>query len=149
VWLALAMLFSVLFRSPATAVLSAFGLWFFLTVLWPPLAPHIVGIFINTPISTADDLLGQLAIVQGFSRVSPGTLFGEIVTVVLDPEVGSTQQPLLASLNLRLVDGSIGGNLPLMQSLMIVWPQIVALIASTIVLFVISYVIFQRQEVRA
>ena len=39
--------------------------------------------------------------------------------------------------------------LPLGESLMIAWPQSVVLVASTIVLFVASYVVFQRQEVRA
>jgi ABC-2 type transport system permease protein len=43
----------------------------------------------------------------------------------------------------------IGAPLPLTQSLQIAWPAIVGLIGSTIVLFVIGYVIFQRQEVRA
>src|SRR5919199_3207036 len=38
VWLAVAMLFSVLFRSPATAALSALGLWLFFSLLWPMLA---------------------------------------------------------------------------------------------------------------
>ena len=38
VWLSLAMLFSVLFRSTATAALSALGLWLFLALLWPALA---------------------------------------------------------------------------------------------------------------
>ena len=33
--------------------------------------------------------------------------------------------------------------------MLIAWPQIVGLIASTIVLFVAGYVVFQRQEVRA
>ena len=36
-----------------------------------------------------------------------------------------------------------------LQSVLIVWPQIVGLIAGTILLFVIGYVVFQRQEVRA
>jgi ABC-2 type transport system permease protein len=43
----------------------------------------------------------------------------------------------------------IGAPLPLAQSLMLAWPQAVSLIAGTIVLFVIGYVSFQRQEVRA
>ena len=38
VWLALAMLFSVFFRSTATAALVALGLWLFLALLWPALA---------------------------------------------------------------------------------------------------------------
>ena len=49
----------------------------------------------------------------------------------------------------QLQGAVIGAPLPLAQSLLIVWPQIVSLIASTIVLFVIGYIIFQRQEVRA
>ena len=88
---------------------------------------------------------------QAFRRLSPGALFGEIVTVLLDPAVRSTQQSQLAAMGLALVEpGSIpGAPLPLLQSLLIVWPQIVSLVAGTIVLFVIGYVIFQRQEVRA
>ena len=36
-----------------------------------------------------------------------------------------------------------------MQSILSAWPQIVSLIAGTILLFVVGYVAFQRQEVRA
>jgi ABC-2 type transport system permease protein len=32
---------------------------------------------------------------------------------------------------------------------MIAWPQIVSLIAGMIMLYVVGYVVFQRQEVRA
>jgi ABC-2 type transport system permease protein len=43
----------------------------------------------------------------------------------------------------------MGAPLPLGESVMIAWPQTVSLIAATIVLFVLGYVLFQRQEVRA
>jgi len=43
----------------------------------------------------------------------------------------------------------MGAPLPLGESLIIAWPQTVALIAGTIVLFVAGYIVFQRQEVRA
>jgi ABC-2 type transport system permease protein len=39
--------------------------------------------------------------------------------------------------------------LPLGQSLIIAWPQMVGLLAGTILLFSVGYVVFQRQEVRA
>jgi ABC-2 type transport system permease protein len=151
VWLAVALLFSIVFRSAATAALVSLGLWLFLTFLWPMLAPYLAIPFISDSITSSSDLLGQLGILQGFSRVSPGALYAEIVGVLLDPAVRSTQQPLLASLGLALVQpGSIpGAPLPLMQSLLIVWPQTVSMIAAVIVLFVIGYVVFQRQEVRA
>jgi ABC-2 type transport system permease protein len=43
----------------------------------------------------------------------------------------------------------MGAPLPLGQSLLVAWPQMVGLIAGTIMLFVAGYVAFQRQEVRA
>jgi ABC-2 type transport system permease protein len=151
VWLALALLLSILFRSAATAALVALGIWLFLTMLWPMLSPYLASMFVSDSITTTTDLLNQLNILQGFARLSPGTLFGEIVGVLLDPTVRSTQQPLLASLGLMLLQpGSIpGAPLPLMQSLLIVWPQTVAMVATAILLFVIGYVSFQRQEIRA
>src|SRR3984893_13438493 len=38
VWLSLALLVSIVFRSPATAALITLGLWLFLTILWPLLS---------------------------------------------------------------------------------------------------------------
>ena len=151
VWLALALFFSIVFRSAATAALAALGLWLFLTILWPLIAPFLAALFVSDTVATPAELLSHLGVMQAFARVSPGALFGEIVGVLLDPTVRSTQQPLLASLGLALVQpGSVpGAPLPLLQSIEVVWPQIVGMIAGAIFLFVIGYVIFQRQEVRA
>jgi len=151
VWLAPAMLLSTVFRSPATAALAALGLWLFLTILWPIFSPWMAGLFASREITSAEDLLSALSVRQAFARASPSALFGEIVSVVLDPSVRSTQQPMLAALGLALIErGSIpGAPLPFLQSVLIVWGQIVGLIAATILLFVADYVVFQRQEVRA
>ena len=43
----------------------------------------------------------------------------------------------------------MGAPLPFGESIMIAWPQTVGLVAGTIILFAFSYVLFQRQEVRA
>jgi len=52
--------------------------------------------------------------------------------------------------NLTQWQGAVlGSPLPLIESIAIAWPQVVALIAGVIVLFVAGYVAFQRQEVRA
>jgi len=139
VWLALAMLLSILFRSAATAALAALGLWLFLTVIWPVLSPGI-----------AEALFGpdQASVITGgqmLARVSPSTLFGEVVLAVLNPST-RTLGPIYLS---QLQGAVIGAPLPLAESLIIAWPQIVGLIAATILVFAISYVIFQRQEIRA
>jgi ABC-2 type transport system permease protein len=140
VWLALAMLFSIIFRSPATAALVTLGLWLFLTLIWPALAPAIVIGF--APSSNEETLI--LA-AQYLSRLSPSTLFGEVVLAILNPTTRS-----LGPIYLSQLQGAVlGAPMPLGESLIIAWPQIVGLIAGTILLFALSYVIFQRQEVRA
>jgi ABC-2 type transport system permease protein len=139
VWLALAMLFSILFRSAATAALISLGLWLFLTVIWPVLAPAIAEAVL--PSDEATVLIGG----QMLSRLSPSVLFGETVLAILNPSTRS-----LGPIYLSQLQGAVMGSpLPLAESLMIAWPQIVGLVASTILLFVIGYVAFQRQEVRA
>ena len=140
VWLALAMLFSIIFRSPATAALVSLGLWLFLTLIWPALAPAIVIAF--APSSNEETLI--LA-AQYLSRLSPSNLFGEVVLAILNPTTRS-----LGPIYLSQLQGAVlGAPMPLGESLIIAWPQIVGLIAGTILLFVTGYVIFQRQEVRA
>jgi ABC-2 type transport system permease protein len=49
----------------------------------------------------------------------------------------------------QLQGAVLGAPLPFAESVLIAWPQMVGMIATAIVLFVIGYVIFQRQEVRA
>jgi ABC-2 type transport system permease protein len=140
VWLALAMLFSIIFRSVVTAVLAAFGLWFFLMIIWPTLAPAIVVGLLPT-----NDEETLILAAQYLSRVSPSTLFGEVVLAILNPTTRSLG-PIYFS---QLQGAVLGAPMPLGESLIIAWPEIVGLIASNIILFVTGYVIFQRQEVRA
>lgn len=140
VWLALAMLFSVIFRSPATAALVTLGLWLFLSVIWPSLVPAITQALVPT-----DDQATLILMAQMLARLSPSTLFGETVLALLHPTT-RTLGPIYIS---QLEGAVMGAPLPLSQSLLVAWPQIVGLIATSILLFVGGYVAFQRQEVRA
>ncbi len=148
VWLALAILFSIVFRSAATAALVTLGLWLLLTFIWPvlagalaqiiaPLDPRYLAMGLPTPATAEMELI--------LARLSPSTLFAETVVALLDPSTRS-----LGPIYLSQLQGAVlGAPLPLSESMLIAWPQTVGLIASAIVLFVIGYVIFQRQEVRA
>jgi ABC-2 type transport system permease protein len=140
VWLALAMLFSVMFRSPATAALVTLGLWLFLSVIWTSLAPAIAEAFVP-----ADDQALLVTTAQMLARLSPSTLYGETVLALLHPTT-RTLGPVYLS---QLQGAVMGAPLPLWDSVMVAWPQIVGLIAASILLFVGGYVAFQRQEVRA
>ena len=148
VWLALAMVFSIVFRATATAALIALGLWLFFALLWPALsAPLAEAIappdlrYSMLGLQTPDTLIMQTTL----SRLSPGTLYSQAITAILNPDVRS-----LGPLFLDQIQGWVrGAPLPLGQSIILAWPQTVALIAGTILLYVIGYIIFQRQEVRA
>jgi ABC-2 type transport system permease protein len=148
VWLALAMLLSIVFRSPATAALTALGIWLFLAVLWPMLAPAIAQViappdprYAQLGLETPDTAIWALTL----ARISPNHLFGEAMLAVLSPTTRALGPVFLDQLR-----GAVMGTpLPIGESLMIAWPQMVGLVAGTIVLFVAGYIVFQRQEVRA
>jgi ABC-2 type transport system permease protein len=140
VWLALAMMFSIMFRSAATAALVTLGLWLFLTAIWPALAPAIA-----QAVLPADNQEVAIYGALTLTRLSPSSLYGEVVVALLDPTTRS-----LGPIYLSQLQGAVvGAPLPFFESVLIAWPQIVGLIAGTILLFVIGYVVFQRQEVRA
>ena len=78
------------------------------------------------------------------SRISPITLYADIATIMLQP----TERFLGFVLPVQL-DRAIKAPLPLGQSVLVIWPQLTGLIAATILIFAICYVLFQRQEIRA
>ncbi len=140
IWIALAMVFSVAFRSPASAILISLAIWFFFLFLWDPLVQVITQ-------SLTTDAYSQLQLQLSLGRFSPNTLYGIIVTVLLNPAVRSLS---LGYLIFGPPPGAVA-NAPLSvgQSLLVVWPEITGLIAATILLFALAYVLFQRQEIRA
>ncbi|MCT8989024.1 ABC transporter permease [Chelativorans sp. SCAU2101] len=145
VWLAVALVFSTLFRSPATSALATLTVWLLFTIFWPMLAPLIAGALVPVdPLNpmTAVDLV---EVERAISRISPNTLFGEMTLALLNPETRSLGIVFSNQLSRAL----IGAPLPVSQSLMLIWPQLAAMIAALLVLFTAAYVSFQRQEIRA
>jgi len=146
VWLAVAFLFSTLFRAPATAALGSLGLWLVFSFFWSVVIRPLVATMIAGP---AEDIFGpNLAYIQTsqvLDRISPNTLYAEIALALLQPSTRTLGPVFLSQLRGAL----IGAPLPAGQSFILVWPQITGLIAGMIVIFAIAYVIFQRQEIRA
>lgn len=139
VWFVLAMLFSVLFRQPATAALVSIAVWLFFTVFWPMIAGLTAESF---------SWLGELwtqKIYISFSRISPNTLFGEATLAILNPST-RTLGPVLFS---QLQGAEMGSPLPFFQSILLIWPQLTALCAEFLLVFTYAYIRFQRQEIRA
>ncbi len=146
VWLALALLFSVLYRQPATSALATLAVWLFYAVFWGILA-SVIGTVVAS-FGTQDELQ-QAQFFQFLSRLSPNTLYGESVLALLNPGI-RTLGPLLNVIAQLETAGAIPRTtFSLSQSLLLIWPQLTGLIAAVILLFTWAYTLFQRQEVRA
>ncbi len=147
VWLALAMVFSIIFRQPATAAMASLAVWLFFLIFWNIIAGLIAGAIVPVRLGLPQEVLAQAKLQIALARFSPTFLYGEIMAAILNPAVRSVGLGLLLPI---LPQGAIPGSpLPLSQSLLIVWPQFTGLIAATILLFALGYVLFQRQEIRA
>jgi ABC-2 type transport system permease protein len=145
IWLALALTFSVVFRQPATAALASISVWLFFTVFWGIVDSLLAQTLSPVRTGLPQELLAQAQMQLLLSRLSPNTLFVEAMVALLNPVVRS----LGLILPIQLQGAVLGAPLSLPQSVLLVWPQLTGLIAATILLFALGYMIFQRQEIRA
>ncbi|MDD5466757.1 MAG: ABC transporter permease [Anaerolineales bacterium] len=145
IWLALGIVFSVVFRQPATAALASIAVWLFYTVFWGILANLLAQILRPIQFGFTEELLEQTQLAIFLSRLSPNTLYAESMIALLQPTVRSLGLVLPA----QLQGAVLGTPLPLHQSVLLIWPQLTGLIAATILLYALAYVLFQRQEIRA
>ncbi|MGH2513494.1 MAG: ABC transporter permease [Candidatus Limnocylindrales bacterium] len=147
-WLAFAMLCSVVVRRAATSALAAIALWIVLTIF----AQLLVGIVADymSPVPASPTIEQQVAnaeLSDELARISPGTLYSEASAYLLNPQLQTVD--IGAQVAQQSNSGAIPSVLPLGQSLLLAWPQVVALLALTSVCFGLGYISFMRQEVRA
>jgi len=148
VWLAFGLLLSVAIRRAATSALIGFGVWLLLTIFGPLIVSLVSGLFTPDASAPAEQQLSSIQIQDLIQRILPSNLYSEISTAILQPNVTTIAAP--GSLGqLEQAQQQIPTLLTLDQSLLLVWPQTVALIALTVVCFAAAYVLFMRQEVRA
>ncbi len=145
IWLALAMVFSITLRQPATAALAAIAVWLFFTVFWEIIADLLAGLLSPSVPVTLGDVIARAELQLALLRLSPNTLYSEAVLALLQPST----RALGIVLPIQLQGAVLGTPLPLSQSLLLIWPHLTGLIAGTILLFALGYVLFQRQEIRA
>ena len=145
-WLALAITASVLFRNTVTSALASIGMWFALgfliTLLGGVLADRIV-----PDIETPDDAVRHVTIESWANRVSPAGLYSEATSILLDPIGGRALN--LFTIEPGRLEGLLSTPVSAGQSLQLVWPHIVVLVAMVAVLLALSYIRFMREEIRA
>ncbi|HWM20597.1 MAG TPA: ABC transporter permease [Ilumatobacteraceae bacterium] len=144
-WLALSLLLSVVSRRASTAALAAIAIWLVLTLFAGLIAGVVADTFRDVPAdATSEDVLANARLELTVRRLSPDQLYKEATGVLLNPTRQST-----GILVLEQNDLALPSTLPLDQSLILAWWQLISLVAGAVVLFAAAYVTFMRQEVRA
>ncbi len=143
-WLALGMLFSLLFQKTVTAALASMAVWLFMLLFIPVLTLGIANLAVPDA-TTPEAISRQTDIASLVGRLSPSTLFQESVQILLNPTTGRTLGAVLPD----QAQGILATPLAIDQSLRLIWPHITTMFGLVAVCFGISYIIFMRAEIRA
>ncbi|NQT67858.1 MAG: ABC transporter permease subunit, partial [Actinobacteria bacterium] len=143
-WMGLSILFSVIMEKTSASILTAIAIWIFLMFFLPIIANAIANGVVPVENASIADQIRNFNIGSSISRISPSTLFGEAIFILLIPTARLFQPTLL-----NVVQTPPENPLPLGQSLIQVWPQLLVIVALAIICFAISYIIFMRQEIRS
>jgi ABC-2 type transport system permease protein len=149
-WLGVAILFSILFRSTATSALAALAVWiffsFFVTIGANVIASALAS---DAPSNDATAVMQQAKVIKNFKLISPMELYTDATATIIDPMRKSTRSMIAVGPLENLSMSRFAGPLPLGQSILIVIPYIISLLAITIICFAVSYTVFMRQEIRS
>lgn len=151
-WLGISILFSVVFRSTATSALAALALWIFFS-FFVNLGAGVLADAVS-PISQSSTGVDPQIVIKNeqiqrvVSLFSPMTLYSEATSTVLDPMRKTTRGLLLMGPLERLSLARFQNPLTLLQSIYIVLPHLITIVAITFLCFGICYLAFMRQEIR-
>lgn len=144
-WLALSIIFSVICRHAATAALAGISIWLFLSLFMSLVANGIANaLFPLEGIEGFNNILSNYQLDLALNRISPYYLFSEAATTILNPGVRSIGVVTAASYS-----GAVSSSLSFGQSLLLIWPHLVVMVALVIAGFAVAYINFMRQEIRA
>jgi ABC-2 type transport system permease protein len=149
-WLGVSILFSILFRSIATSALAALALWIFFS-FFVPLGASVVANAVTPDLADGDaeTVVRHAQIQKAISLASPMELYTDATATIIDPTRKTTRSVVLMGPMERLSSARFSGPLPLGQSVLVVVPYIISLVAITVICFAISYTVFMRQEIRS
>ncbi|MEJ2096529.1 MAG: ABC transporter permease subunit [Deltaproteobacteria bacterium] len=149
-WLGLAILFSILFRSVATSALASIAAWVFLSFFLSLGANAVANALTpDAGESNPESYLRRANIEKAISLASPLNLYSDATITVIDPMKKTTRSVVQVGMMEQISMARFSGPLPLSQSILIVMPYIISMVAITILCFGISYTVFMRQEIRS
>lgn len=151
-WLGMAILFSVIFHSTATSGLASLAIWIFFSFFVGLGAGFLADAI--APISQGQTYVDPAVLIKHeriqmtVSLFSPMTLYSEATHTILDPMRKTTRGLILMGPLERLSISRFQNPLPLEESILIVIPHLISIVAITLLCFGICYLIFMRQEIR-
>jgi ABC-2 type transport system permease protein len=147
-WLGVAMLGSIVFRSVATSALAVLALWLFFS-FFVSLGAGVVAGTAAADTSDPATLLHRLKLEHALSLLSPMELYTRGTMAIIDPMRRTTQAFIQMGRMEQLSLARFSGPLALGQSVLVVAPYMITLIAMTLICFGVSYTVFMRQEIRS
>ena len=151
-WLGISILFSVVFRSTATSALASLAVWIFFSFFVGLGAGFMADAV--APISQSGTnvdpnvLIKHEEVQRTVSLLSPMNLYNDATTTILDPTRKTTRGVVFVGPLERLSLSRFQNPLPLLQSLIIVAPYLISIVAITFLCFGVCYLVFMRQEIR-
>ncbi len=150
-WLGLAMLFSICFKSIATSALASVALWIFLSFFISLGADVLANAVVPTGSQDAtqtEAIVRNARVKEVVSLFSPMVLYSEATSTIIDPMRKTTHSIILMGPMEQFSASRFQNPLSLGQSLIVVSPHVIALVAMTLMCFAISYILFMLQEIR-
>lgn len=145
-WLGLSIFFSVVCRHSATSAMAVIAIWIFFTIFMSMVANIIANVVypVDTQWNVLINSFSNYTLELNLNRISPYYLYSEAVSTIMNPSVRSVNV-----VTMQQLEGAISGYLSFGQSLLLIWPHLVGLIALMLVSFAGSYIGFMRQEIRS
>ncbi len=88
-------------------------------------------------------------IVKAVTLLSPMALYTDVTATVIDPRRKSTDSVIALGPMEQISMSRFSGPLALGQSILVVAPHLIFLVALTLVCFAVSYAVFMKQEIRS
>lgn len=142
-WLAIAILFSLLFDRAVMSALASIGVWLALTFFVPFFAVTIVDELVESSEDTQQVATERAQWEQRIQRISPAFLYEEATQPLLNPQVRT-----LGFTTSEDVQGIGPQPISFGQSMILVWPHLTGFLALASVIFAFAYLRFMRMEVR-
>jgi ABC-2 type transport system permease protein len=146
-WLALSILFSILFRRVATSTLFSLAIWVVFFFFFGLVGTYVANWLHPVIANDINSAITNQHIKDVINRFSPMGLFEESTLFLLFPLMKTQSQ--LMQIYYGASDFYLANPLSMGQSMIAVWPHLVTLVLITLFCFAFSYIKFMREEIRS